>query len=84
MDKVTEQVEKYRSRVREQVEQKENSLDMLADEMANLILDQNREYLGNDVVDSILNENKTEEGGKVEDEKKQKKTRGRKKTKQSA
>ena len=84
MDKVTEQVEKYRSRVREQVEQKENSLDMLADEMANLILDQNREYLGNDVVDSILNENNTEEGGKVEDEKKQKKTRGRKKTKQSA
>ncbi len=84
MDKVTEQVEKYRSRVREQVEQKENSLDMLADEMANLILDQNREYLGNDVVDAILNENNTEEGGKVEDEKKPKKTRGRKKTKQSA
>lgn len=84
MDKVTEQVEKYRSKVREQVEQKENSLDMLADEMANLILDQNREYLGNDVVDAILNENNTEEGGKVEDEKKQKKTRGRKKTKQSA
>ena len=84
MDKVTERVEKYRSKVREQVEQKENSLDMLADEMANLILDQNREYLGNDVVDAILNENNTEEGGKVEDEKKQKKTRGRKKTKQSA
>ena len=57
---------------------------MLADEMANLILDQNREYLGNDVVDAILNENNTEEGGKVEDEKKPKKTRGRKKTKQSA
>ena len=84
MDKVTEEVEKYRSKARAQVEQKENSLDMLADEMANLILDQNREYLGNDVVDSILNENNTEEGGKVEDEKKQKKTRGRKKTKQSA
>ena len=84
MDKVTERVEKYRSKVREQVEQKENSLDMLADEMANLILDQNREYLGNDVVDAILNENNTEEGGKVEDEKKPKKTRGRKKTKQSA
>ena len=84
MDKVTEEVEKYRSKARAQVEQKENSLDMLADEMANLILDQNREYLGNDVVDAILNENNTEEGGKVEDEKKQKKTRGRKKTKQSA
>lgn len=84
MDKVTEEVEKYRSKARAQVEQKENSLDMLADEMANLILDQNREYLGNDVVDAILNENNTEEGGKVEDEKKPKKTRGRKKTKQSA
>ena len=84
MDKVTDQVEKYRSKLREQVEQKENSIDLLADEMANLILEQNREYLGNDVVDSILNENNTEEGGKVEDEKKQKKTRGRKKTKQSA
>ena len=85
MEKVTDQVEKYRSKLRAQVEKKESSIDMLADEMANLILEQNREYLGNDVVDDILRENKTKEGGKVEDEKKQKKTtRGRKKTKQSA
>lgn len=84
MDKVTDKVEKYRSKYRQQVEEKEDSIDVLADEMANLILDQNREYLGNDVVEGILNDNNTKEGGKVENEEKPKKTRGRKKTKQTA
>ena len=77
MNKVTEQVENYRSKYRAKLEQKENSIDELANEMANLILNENREYLGDDVVDGILNEN-SEEGGKAEDEEKQKKTRTRK------
>ncbi len=77
MSKVTEQVENYRSKYRAKLEQKENSIDELANEMANLILNENREYLGDDVVDGILNEN-SEEGGKAEDEEKQKKTRTRK------
>ncbi len=77
MDIVTEKVEKYRSKHRENVEEKENSIKELADEMANLILNENREYLGDDVVDGILNEN-SKEGGEAKDEEKQKKTRTRK------
>lgn len=83
MKAVSEKVEKYKSKYREQVEEKENSIETLADEMAQLILNENREYLGNDLVDEILNKEYTKEGGKGKDEEKQKKTRTRK-SKQSA
>ena len=76
-----EDVEKYRSKYREQVEEKESSIDELANEMAKLILDENREYLGNEMVDELLKEQNTEEGGNDKDEKKAKKTRTRKTTK---
>ena len=78
LDKVTEDVEKYRSKYREE---KESSIDELANEMAKLILDENREYLGNEMVDELLKEQNTEEGGNDKDEKKAKKTRTRKTTK---
>lgn len=81
LDKVTEDVEKYRSKYREQVEEKESLIDELANEMAKLILDENREYLGNEMVDELLKEQNTEEGGNDKDEKKAKKTRTRKTTK---
>ena len=81
LDKVTEDVEKYRSKYREQVEEKESSIDELANEMAKLILDENREYLGNEMVDELLKEQNIEEGGNDKDEKKAKKTRTRKTTK---
>lgn len=77
MNKVTDRVEKYRSKYREKVEKKENSIEELANEMADLILNENRDYLGDDIVDGILKDN-TNEGGNAEDEKKQKKTRTRK------
>ena len=77
MNKVTERVEKFRSKYRAKVEEKENSIEELANEMADLILNENREYLGDDVVDGVLNDNASE-GGNAEDEKKQKKTRTRK------
>lgn len=83
MKSVTEKVEKYKSKYRQQVEEKENSIETLADEMAQLILNENREYLGNDLIDEILNKEYTKEGGKGKDEEKQKKTRTRK-SKQSA
>ena len=73
MNKVTERVEKFRSKYRAKVEEKENSIEQLANEMADLILNENREYLGDEVVDGILNEN-AKEGGNDEDEKEQKKT----------
>ena len=82
MNEVNDQVEQYKSKFRQQVQQKEKSIEELAHEMAKLILNENREYLGNDVVDGILKEENTKEGGNVKDEKKTKKTRTRK-TKQS-
>lgn len=83
LNKVTDQVEQYKSKFRQQAQKKESSIEELANEMAKLILNENREYLGNDVVEGILKEENTKEGGNVEDEKKTKKTRTRK-TKQSA
>ncbi len=83
LNKVTAQVEQYKSKFRQQAQKKESSIEELANEMAKLILNENREYLGNDVVEGILKEENTKEGGNVEDEKKTKKTRTRK-TKQSA
>ena len=53
IDIVTEKVEKFRSENREKVEKKEASIDELADEMAMIILEENRRYLGDDVVDGI-------------------------------
>ena len=82
LNKVTAQVEQYKSKFRRQAQKKESSIEELANEMAKLILNENREYLGNDVVDGILKEENTKEGGNVKDEKKTKKTRTRK-TKQS-
>ena len=73
MNKVNERVEKFRSKYRAQVEEKENSIEQLANEMADLILNENRGYLGDEVVDGILNEN-AKEGGNDENEKEQKKT----------
>ena len=73
MNKVNERVEKFRSKYRAKVEEKENSIEQLANEMADLILNENREYLGDEVVDGILNEN-AKEGGNDENEKEQKKT----------
>ena len=77
MNKVTERVEKYRSKYRAKAEEKESSIEQLANEMADLILNENRDYLGNEIVDSILKE-EDGKGGNAEDEKEQKKTRTRK------
>ena len=76
MDKVTENVEKFKSKNRVKVEKKESSIEELADEMAMLILEENREYLGSDIVDGIIEENSLEGGEQVEKEK----TRTRKTT----
>ncbi len=73
MNKVTERVEKFRSKYRAKVEEKENSIEQLANEMADLILNENREYLGDEVVDGILSEN-AKEGGNDENEEEQKTT----------
>ena len=56
MNKVTEGVEKYRTRSREKLEQKEESIEELADELAKIILEENRTYLGDDLIEELLKE----------------------------
>lgn len=70
VEKVEEMVEKYKSKYREKVEEKEQSIEELADEMAQLILKGNEKYLGEDVVEEIL-----QEGGMGKNEEKKKRTR---------
>lgn len=56
INKVTEKIEKIMTKNREKLDQKEASIDELADEMAKIILEENRQYLGSDLVDSIMEE----------------------------
>ena len=56
INKVTEKIEKVMTKNREKLDQKEASIDELADEMAKIILEENRQYLGSDLVDSIMEE----------------------------
>ena len=74
MQKITEKVEKFKSKYREDVEEKEQSIDELADEMAKIILEENKNYLGREVVDAIL---KDEEKGAKRNEDKQTRKRAR-------
>lgn len=74
MQKITEKVEKFKSKYREDVEEKEQSIDELADEMAKIILEENKNYLGREVVDAIL---KDEEKGEKGNEDKQTRKRAR-------
>ena len=60
-------------------EEKEDKLDELINKMAELVLDENRAYIGEDVAQKAIEElNKTEEGGEETNEEiKEKSTRGR-------
>lgn len=75
MNKVTKGVEMFKSKSREKVEKKENSIEELADEMAMLILEENREYLGSNVIDEIIKEKSLEGGEQGEKEKTKSRTR---------
>mgnify|MGYP001623077176 CR=1 FL=1 len=77
-----EAIEKAKSKPQVIAENTEKNLETLVQKMAELVLDQNRQYVGNTVVDQAIEEIKKmqKEGGTKEDEKvKEKSTRGRKK-----
>ena len=82
VDLANEQMEKVRTKAQKLAEEKENSLETLIDKMAELILDENRKYVGEEIAEEAIQEIKKQaqkrEGGK-EDEK-VKTTRTRKKT----
>ena len=78
MRKAREKVNEAKSEIQRQVEEKENNMDSIVDEIAKMILEQNEEYLGQEVKDLAIEklEETKEQGGKQDG----KKTRGRKKT----
>lgn len=83
VDLANEKMEKARSKAQQLAEEKENSLEALVDKMAELILDQNRNYVGEEIAEEAIKEikeeaKKREEGGKNNE--KVKTTRTRKKS----
>lgn len=84
IDLANDKMEKARSRAQKLAEEKENSLDSLIDKMAELILDENRNYVGNEIANEAIKEIKEDaqkrEGGKNNEKVKKATTRTRKKT----
>lgn len=69
-------IEKVKSKAQREAEKKENNLDELVDKMAELIISENRRYVGEKVAQEAIKEIK--EGGENTDEEDKKTRRGRK------
>ena len=84
VDLANDKLEKARSRAQRLAEEKENSIDSLIDKMAELILDENRNYVGNEVADEAIKEIQEDaqkrEGGKNNEKVKKTTARTRKNT----
>lgn len=83
IDLANEKIQKIKSKPQQMAEQKEKELDDLISQMAEIILQENKEYVGEEVATRAIEEIKNErsqttmdEGGKV-DEKTKKTTKGR-------
>lgn len=86
--KANEAIQKVKSRKQQMAEEKEENFEDMIEKMAEIILSENREYVGNDIAEKAIKELKKQidkqeetesEGGKLENEKEQEKTtRGRK------
>lgn len=76
IDLANNTITKVKSKMQKQAEEKEDSMEELIKKMAQVILSENKEYVGEKVADAAIEE--IQEGGK-ENETKVKKTRGRKK-----
>ena len=75
-----ETVQKIKSKPQQIAEEKENNLEELVRKMAQIVLDQNREYVGRNVAQAAIDEldKKQEKGEEANEEVKEKTTRGRK------
>lgn len=76
-----QKIEKAKSKVQQIAEERQRQEDELIKEVARIIIDENQSYIGSEVAEEAISEIDKEitKGGKVEDEKIQKTTRGRKK-----
>ena len=81
VDLANQTVDKVKSKAQQKAEQKEGDLEDLIKQMAEIIIGDNRNYIGPDVAVEAINEleNSKEEGEDNNNEKVKKETRGRKK-----
>ena len=78
IDLANETIEKVRSQAQKQAEEKENNLETLVKKMAQIILEENKSYVGGNVAEKAIQEINKTEGGDSNEEKQKKSTRGRK------
>lgn len=74
-------IEKVKSTPEQIAEDKEKNLEILVKKMAEIVLNENKEYIGNDIATKAIKEikNKTKKGEETNDENQKTTTRGRKK-----
>lgn len=80
MDLANRNIEQAKSELQRKAENKEANLEDLVKKMAEVILNENKQYIGEDVVIKAIEDLKNEEGGTKENEEVKKTTRGRKKS----
>lgn len=75
-------IEQVKSRPQQIAEEKEDNMEELIRKMAEMVLNENRQYVGDDVAEAAINKiNETEEKGDNEDEQSKEKTTSRRKRK---
>lgn len=77
MELANEKLEKAKSRSMKKAEEKESNLEILVSKMAELILEENKDVIGEEVAEEAIKDIQNEEGGTGNEKKKS--TRGRKK-----
>ena len=77
IDVANETITKVKSKLQEKAEEKEDSMEELINKMAQVILSENRQYVGEEVADAAIKE--LQEGGERNEKQVKKTTRGRKK-----
>ena len=77
IDLANNTIEKVKTRMQEQAEEKEDDMEELINKMAQVILSENKQYVGEKVAEAAIKE--IQEGGNENETKVKKSTRGRKK-----
>lgn len=77
IDLANNTIEKVKTRMQEQAEEKEDDMEELINKMAQVILSENKQYVGEQVAEAAIKE--IQEGGNENETKVKKTTRGRKK-----
>ncbi len=79
VDYANQKIEKAKSKLQQIAEERERQEEELIRQVAQIIIDENQNYIGSEVAQEAISEIEKEKGGEVEDEKVKKTTRGRKK-----